>query len=132
MKKRFFALIGIFTLLSIILAGCGGNYMSYSWSVTGESHTLGDNNWTITASTVNGHASRNVNLTSDNLTALHVKNTNSNGKVSLALTQGNAEKTFDVSGTFDGNIDASSFTPGKITIRLNFENAKTVDVAVNW
>jgi hypothetical protein len=42
------------------------------------------------------------------------------------------EKTFDLTGTFDGNIDTSAFTPGKLSIRLNLDKAKGVDVEVKW
>ena len=132
MKKRLVTLLGISAIILFALTGCVGNSMSFAWSIIGGSHTEGNNSWTITANTVNGHASRKINFSADNLAALHVKNTNSEGKVSITLTQGNTEKTFDVSGTFDGSIDTSAFAPGKITIRLDFESAKTVDVAVNW
>jgi len=96
------------------------------------SKNLTSGHWTISAKTINGHVSQTIDFSSDDLAALHVKNTNSDGKVSLVLTEGIATKTFDVTGTYDGSIDTSAFTPGKITIRLNLENAKNIDVSVNW
>jgi archaellum component FlaG (FlaF/FlaG flagellin family) len=131
MSKRLIAFIGALALVAA-LAGCGGNSMSNAWSALNESHTIEAESWTISASAVNGHAARKVNLSSDNLAALHVKNTNRGGKVFLVLAQGGAEESFDVSGSFDGSIGAGAFLPGKITMRLNFESAKDVDVAVSW
>ena len=128
MKKRIIALLGIFTLLAVIMAGC------VSSSLTGTMMTkyLTSGNWKISANTAKGYVSQSIDISSSELAALYVKNTNSDGTVSLVLIQGDINKTFDVSGTFDGSIDTSAFAAGKITIRLNLDSAKNVDVAVKW
>ena len=114
MKKRLIAL-GVLAALVFVLAGCVGSpSMSSAWSGTGISRNTLVDSWTISAKTLNGHATRNEDLNADHLAALHANNTNSGGKVSLILTQGDIEKTFDITGEFDEGIDASDFAPGRI------------------
>ena len=128
MKKRIVVFIGVVTILAVVLAGC----VTSSLSGTIMTKNLSTGNWTISANTVNGHISQKVDFSSADLAALYVRNTNSSGTVSLVLTQGDISKTFDVSGSFNGSIDTSAFAPGKITIRLNLDNAKDVSVNVKW
>lgn len=132
MKKRSIALLGILTIFVVMLAGCGGRAISFSWFAVGESHSSGVSSLAISAQSVNGHASRNVTFTPDNLAALHAKNTNSSGKVLLVLKQGDTEKVFDISKDFDGKIDTSAFKEGEINLRLNFENAENMNVYLSW
>jgi len=128
MKKRFTALVGILAILVVATTGC----VSSSLSGTMMIKSIMPGKWTISANSVNGHISQKTVFSADELAALHVKNSSSAGTVSLVLTQDDINKTFDVSGTFDGYIDTSAFTPGKITIRLNLESAKDVNVSVKW
>ncbi len=132
MKKRLVICVGILALLTVILAGCGGMTMSSSWSHTGLSHTEEENSWEITASKVNGHTSRSQEFSADNLAALHVQNTNGAGNVSVLLTQGDTEKTVDVTGEFNESIDMAGFEAGSLTLRLNFENAEDVSIMITW
>ena len=128
MKKRFIALLGIAILLIVILAGC----VSSSLTGTMMTKNLSSGNWMISANTANGYVSQSIDFSAGDLAALSVKNTSSDGTVSLVLTQGDTIEVFDVSGTFNGSIDTSAFTPGKITIRMNLDSAKDVDVVVTW
>jgi len=127
MKKMFIAILGIFAVL-VVMAGC----VSSSLSGTMMTRSISPGRWRISANTANGHVSQAVDFSEEDLAALYVKNTNSDGTVSLELTQGDINTTFDVSGEFDGNIDTSAFAPGKLTIRLNLDKVKGVDVSVNW
>jgi hypothetical protein len=42
------------------------------------------------------------------------------------LIQGDTERTFDITGEFNENIDMRGFEPGRIRLRLVFENAENV------
>jgi hypothetical protein len=131
MKKRL-TTFGVLVLLAVVLVGCA-NVVTNAWSYTGMSkNDAKDDSWAISAKTVDGYASRSLDLNAANLAALHVDNTNSEGKVFLVLTQGDTEKTFDISGKFNGEIDTSAFEPGKIKLRLNFEKVKDLDLYVKW
>ena len=134
MRRKFMRLAAVFAALALVLGGC--NYMSFSGSYVNLSKTFTNNSWALTAKSVNGNASRSVDLTAGNLAALRVSNTNSGGTVELVLTEGEGEggvsQTYDITGPFDGAIDASAFSPGKISMRLNFSGAKDLDLKINW
>jgi len=130
MLKRITAL-GLLLILAVTLIGCG-TAVSYSWVATTVSSNAKVDSWTISAKSIDGHASRNIDMTSEKLAALHAENTSSDGGVFLVMTQGDTEKTFDLSGEFNGSIDTSAFEPGRVKLRLNFEKAKDVKVYINW
>ena len=127
MKKRLIAILGILAIV-IMMAGC----VSSSLSGVMMTKNLRSGHWKISANTVSGHISQTADFSAKDLAALYVKNTNSSGAVSLVLIQGDVSKTFDVSEAFDDNIDTSAFTAGKITIRLNLDSAKNLNVTVKW
>ncbi|MCL2351860.1 MAG: hypothetical protein FWC55_04930 [Firmicutes bacterium] len=131
MRKRLITL-GLLAALTAALVSCGEETMSNAWSATNAAWDLQSDSWTITADSVNGHATRNVTLSSDSLVAMHAKTANSSGRISLVATQGSTERTFDINGDFDENIDMSDFSQGKVSLRLEFEDAKDVDVFLNW
>ncbi|MDR2956909.1 MAG: hypothetical protein LBU61_01840 [Coriobacteriales bacterium] len=134
MRKRIITcgLLIVSIVLVIALIGCSDKAMSYSWSTTGESHDVQADSWTILAKTVDGHASRNVEMSSDNLKAIHIENTNTVGSVFLVVTQGKTEETYTITGPFSGGIDTSMFSPGKLTLRVNFEKAENVSLVITW
>ncbi len=132
MKKRIALFAGMVALLIVILTGCGGMAVSSSWSYSGLKHTVEENSWEISASRVNGNASRNIEFSADNLAALHAENTNGAGNISILLTQGDTKKTVDVSGDFNDDIDMSDFEPGKVRLRLEFKNTEGVSISVTW
>jgi len=128
MKKRFFVMVGVLIILTTLLSGC----MTSSYSGVNVSSAFLPDHWSISASSINGYFSKTVNFSADQMAALQVKNTNSDGTVTLTLAQGSTVKTFDVSGTYEGNIDMSAFTTGKISMRLDFGSAKEVKTTMSW
>lgn len=88
--------------------------------------------WITSARKINGHCRVDKTLDSDNLLALRANSTNSVGKVFLKLIQGDVEKTIDITGEFNDEIDMDEFKPGRIRMRLEFEDAETVNVVVSW
>lgn len=139
MKKRSILLVGVGVLLVVALAVIvfvlgGGKIGEVSNSLSGTMMYTQEKNdsWTISANTLKGHIIRRVDFSSDNLAALHVDNTNSGGTVSLKITQGDIEKTFDISGDFSQEIDMSGFKPGRISLYLDFEGTKDVKLDIKW
>jgi len=128
MKKRLFALLGVLLVLTVALTGC----TVFSGSAAGRLSITKAASWTITASSVNGHESRKVNMSADNLAALKVVSTNNEGTVSLVITEGDNTRTVDISGQYSGNIDTSGFTAGKINLRLNYEKVKDANIIITW
>ena len=147
MAKKLIIIFGI-----LIFAVIGGNAGGNSWFGTGSILSLNinaggtswsgtgimlvrisnHNSWRISANAVNARGSRNIRLNYDNLEALHVRNKNSEGTVTLQLIQGNIKKDIDITGEFDENIDTSDFEVGNVRIHIIFENARNVDFAVSW
>ncbi|MCL2817278.1 MAG: hypothetical protein FWD39_02690 [Clostridiales bacterium] len=132
MKKRFIAL-GMLLIFAIALAGCVGNGMVFSGSSSGMRKELKDGSWKITAKSINGTATRTVYMNAlDVKGAMRVTNANSEGKVFLIISQGDVEKTVELSGEFSEDIDMSDFEPGSVKLRLKFEKAKDVKVTITW
>lgn len=88
--------------------------------------------WTFNALSANGTATRTARLNENELTAFRVDSINANGDVFLTITQGNTTNTIDISKGFDGYIDMSEFTPGRIRMELNFERVEGVNTAIRW
>lgn len=139
MKKRSIMLVGVGVVLVVALAVIvfvlgGGKIGEVSNSLSGMMLLNQEkaDSWTISASTLKGHAIRRIDFSSDNLSALHIDNANSGGTVSLTITQGDTEKTFDINENFSGDIDMSGFKSGRISLRLDFKEAKDVKLVMKW
>jgi len=134
MKKKF-ALVWVLVLLAVVLAGCTSSRTG-TWSISG-SHTglqrsVNDEGLSISGRTMNGRFTTNVELNAGNLAAFHVESSNSSGKASILLTQGNVERSFDISGAFSDNLDMGAFGAGRISVRFVFESAENVDIVISW
>ena len=127
-------ILGIIVLLIFGLVGCGygGTSMSSSWSTRGLTSNLQRESWAIAADSVNGHATRRLDLSVEELAALHINNSNSDGSITVTLTQDDTVEVFDISGEFYGNLDTSGFDAGRIRLRLDFGSAEGVNLHVNW
>lgn len=135
MKKRFIV-IGVVVMLVIaaivavaliwegvvVKSGFSSNAISY----------VKNDTWITSASSVNGHYKVNKTFDYGNLAAFNANSTNSGGKVFLKLIQGKVEKSIDITGEFNDKIDMSEFEPGRIWLRLEFENAKDLNISVSW
>ena len=93
---------------------------------------VSNNTWRASPSRANGNSRVDYTFTAANLEAMTVRSTNSEGSMSITFIQGNIERTFDITGEFHENIDMSDFEPGRIRLRLEFENARDVDTVVSW
>ena len=124
------AVVGSFNLLLFLLIG--GNAGVYSWGGTMLSRSEKADSWAISANTVTGSGRRTINFSEDNLSALRAENTNDEGTVLLKLTQGDNEKTIDISGEFGESIDTSGFLPGKIKMRVEFTKVKKLKLNISW
>jgi hypothetical protein len=121
-------------VVAIGLAGCayGARAMSSSWSISGSSVDMRDDSWSISARTVNGHATRRLDLSAGELAVLHIESSSGGGSVYAILIQGDNERSTDISGEFYGYIDTSGFEPGRIRLRLQFGRAEDVDLLADW
>jgi len=132
--KKIFSFVMVVATIIVMTACSSETRVVSSWTTSG---TLTHNNevdsWLISVNRVNGNSRRDITVTSESLTALHVENTNSNGSVNLIITQGETERMIDISGNFNEILDISDdFEPGSIRLRLEFENAENVRVSLSW
>ena len=93
---------------------------------------VSNNTWRAIPYRANGNSRIDYTFTDTNLEAMTVKSTNSEGRISLTFIQGDMERTFDITGEFHENIDMSDFQPGRIRLRLDFENARNIDTLISW
>ncbi|MDR2569575.1 MAG: hypothetical protein LBD23_04660 [Oscillospiraceae bacterium] len=93
---------------------------------------VSNNSWRASPGRANGNSRVDYTFTAANLEAMTVRSTNAEGKISLTFTQGDIERTFDITNEFNENIDMSSFEPGRIWLRLEFDNATNVDTVISW
>lgn len=103
-----------------------------SGMISGGLSYVQDDTWSTSASKINGYCRVDKTFNSDNLAAFRVDGTNSGGKVFLTLIQGDVEKTIEITGEFNDEIDMSECKPGRIRLRLEFENAEDIDISVSW
>lgn len=106
----------------VVQSGFSSNYSSY----------MKNDTWVATAKSINGNSRVDVTLNAENLAAFRVDATNDSGKVFLKLTQGDVEKTIEITGAFNDKIDMGDFQPGRIRLRLEFEHAGVVNVIMHW
>jgi len=132
MKKRvIITLLVLATLVAMLgLAGC--NVTVFSGTSVNSKEITKATSWHITASSLNGHGTRTVNMSPDGLSALNVTSMNAAGNITLTLSQGDTTSTVDISGNYSGSIDTSKFAAGKLNLRLDYANAKDVDVYLSW
>ena len=130
MKKRF-VMLGIFVMLAVVLAGCQGT--GSVWAASSETNDkIEADSWTFTAKHASGHTAKDFDFSSDQLAVFHIESTCREGEIFLVLTQGDAERAFDISGKFDGFVDTRDFEPGTVRVRLNLEEAYDVRVVLSW
>jgi len=156
-KKKFTAIIILAVLLIVgiiaaILAvnfnreGVAFNSGTFSTTARGRTFSIGvhtnssnngiynvsSNTWRASPYRANGNSRIYYTFTAANLEAMTVRSTNAEGSVSLTFTQGDVEKTLDITREFYENIDMRGFEPGRIRLRLVFENARNVNTLINW
>jgi len=93
---------------------------------------VSNNTWRATPYSANGNSRVDYTFTAANLEAMTVRSTNSEGRISLEFIQGDIERTFDITGDFYENVDMNGFEPGRIRLRLVYENTRDVDVLIRW
>ena len=103
-----------------------------SWTNTSLSNKMEDNRWELSAKSCNGHATRNLDFHAHHLEALHVESTVGGGEAYLIISQDDTEKSIDITGEFNENIDMIGFGPGRIRLRLEFKRAENIDIIINW
>ena len=123
-------IIAAAVLFFVLPTGFGAGY--YSWYGTNLSRSAKADSWTISANTVNGSGTRNLEFDSVNLSALHVESVNKEGTVLLKLTQGDTKKFINITGGFAAYIDMNDFKPGSIKMSLEFEKVKNLKLKINW
>jgi len=97
MNRKKLVLTGILaSIVAVILSGCGAS-VSNSWSGTMLSYDFADGGTTITARTLNGHSTRQINFDADNLAALRIDSSNDGGGIVLTIAQGDTEKPINIS-----------------------------------
>ena len=124
--------VGILAVLAFVLVGCDNAVVTTNWVATNERSTSTSDSWSYTARSIRGNARRDIDFSAEELSNLHVNSINSEGSIRLTLLQGDTEEVFDISGSFYGNIDTSAFEPGRIRLALRFDNARDIELFINW
>lgn len=88
--------------------------------------------WLTSASKINGYCRVDKKFDSTNLANFRVNSSNNDGKIFLVLKQEGIEKRIEITGKFNSKIDMRDFKAGRIKLRLEFEQAKDLKIAVNW
>ena len=88
--------------------------------------------WVMTGRSANGSRSHSPTLSATQLGNLAVSSTNSEGAIMLVLTQGSIREVVDITGDFFGTINTSSFQPGRINMRVQFYQARDINITINW
>jgi hypothetical protein len=126
MKKRLIALLGMGIALSLVGVLVGCTFSSFAGS-----NILVGNDWKVSGS-ANGDIDREIDMSTGELAAFSVESTNTEGTITLEITQFATKLTIDISGSYSGAIDLSDFSSGKIKVNLKCENVKGMDFHASW
>lgn len=139
MKKRIIiigvvAMLVIAAIVAVVLvkAFTSEGVVVNSGVSSGYSTYVKNNTWSTTADKINGHCRVDITFDSDNLAVFRANATNSSGKVFLKLIQDEVENAIDITGEFNDKLDMGDFKPGRIRLRLEFEESENVHVVINW
>lgn len=110
-------------------------YGTYSARQIGSFENLSDNTrngvWQISANRANGYSRITPILNTNELENFYVES-NGTGNILIRFEQAGREETVNLSGGFNGRIDLSHFSPGKIIITIEFENSQNVNISNHW
>jgi len=138
--KKFIALFSAFAL-TIALAGCaGGTAVRSSLSYRNFVQSSLPESWSITADTVRGHTTRDVDITAEQLVALEISGSIGGGEVRLAISQGNesiviglAASDTEETAAYHGALGPDhGFEPGPVSLRLEFVQVENLSIHISW
>ncbi|MCL2476370.1 hypothetical protein [Candidatus Bathycorpusculum sp.] len=99
-----------------------------------ETHT--NSIWTFSAQSAQGYSTIYCDLTQQDLNKLTIDSNIAEGEMFLILIQDKYSKSIDLSGGAKNlsaeEMDLDMFNPGRISMRLKFNNAKDLSVNINW
>jgi hypothetical protein len=140
-KKLTVTMAGCFTLgIAAIISGTlhfttSDIYGAYGARQTGSFVGLEDGLrngvWSISAERANGQIRRTPSLSLSEMETFRLTSTGS-GDIRLRLEQGNLTETHDISGDFDDFINLQRFSPGRIIITVEFDQAWNIKTALRW
>ena len=140
MIKKRIILICLTLLLATTLAACRfevtrspSGDAAATWITSGLTNDEGDNSWSISSERISGNTMREVSITSEELAAFSIESTFRSGKITITLTQENAEMEIDVPDGYQEVLDVSDkFEPGDLQILLSFEDAEDITLSLEW
>jgi hypothetical protein len=130
LKRLLCAAVLLFT--AFFVAGCTGEEITVSWTATELSHEHTRGSWAVTADTIDGYAYRDVTFGTGNLVSFYAESGNRRGRVTLTLAQDGVEKVLTLDREYAGRVDMDGFKPGRVHMRLDFENATDLALSLNW
>jgi hypothetical protein len=75
---------------------------------------------------------KEVSLSEEDLAVFHVSAASGSGKLFLRISQGEASKYMDISGSFSESVDMSEFHSGRVRLALSNDAARDASIAVSW
>ena len=130
----FFITITLFftSMFRFIIIEEGGSVPMSSGSFSMTRDRLRDDSWEFSARSANGHVRRTPTLTAAQLNNLYVTSYSGDG-VTLRFEQGNIIESINLSGNvINQHINMSSFSPGRVRMKLEFNHARDIDVVISW
>jgi hypothetical protein len=124
----------LITVFVVNLTRNGVDHYSGVFTMKFESHT--SNKWSFSARSAQGYSTIFRDLSQEDLNKLSIDSSIGEGEMLLVLSQDENSQTIDLS---EGEMNLSAedmgmemFSPGRISMQLKFNDAKNVDVNINW
>ena len=95
-------------------------------------YNVTNDTWRVRSSRANGYSRVYYIFDETDLATMHVNSRNATGSIHLTFTQGDLERTVDISNEYYGYIDLSGFEPGEVRLRLEFEDAVQINITISW
>ena len=129
MRKIFLAIIMLCSSL-IFLNGCGSGW-SFSGVSAGYNASSTENNFEVTATSLNGVHRRFIDFTAEELENFTVETTNTRGNINLIMIQNNTEVHMSINN-FMGFVDTSIFSEGTIEVLIFYDEVRDLHLTMHW
>lgn len=109
-----------------------GNFGTIRIGATAGIEIYWNRRWIVSYKAASATLTKIVKVRDEDLSAFYVKGKCEKGNIKLKMSQGNAKREIDLSGTFNEKVDMAGFSAGLIKMVLVIKSAKNLKVVIGW
>jgi len=109
-----------------------GNYGTIRAGATAGIEFYWNRQWTVNYKAASATLIKTVKLNNEDLTFFYAKGKCESGNLVLKISQGNMEKSINLSGKANEKVDMTGFSAGLIELLLIAKSARNMKVIIGW